>query len=150
MINGKYRFDPTKLHENHTKNLNAAKEAIDQGVSPIAIDNTNMSVSVIYPYWKYAKDNGYDVRIINPGDWEDGLVHNGKKLDWSQVAKDQSVKESLRKQLLERQKNPDRVAKEQSLPEAAINRFVDNISSITKITNKDMERHHQESLAKNQ
>ena len=42
------------------------KAAVDLGISPVIVDNTNTTKSQFERYFKYAEDNGYKVRIEEP------------------------------------------------------------------------------------
>lgn len=63
---GTYNFDVNKLHRHHEANLKRAKEAVDNGVSPIVIDNTNISIRDFYKYAQYAHQHGYNVEYATP------------------------------------------------------------------------------------
>ena len=52
-----------KLGEYHGKNLARAVAAMDQGISPIIIDNTNIKPKAFKPYVEEAKKRGYSIRI---------------------------------------------------------------------------------------
>uniref|UniRef100_A0A1I8F0A2 Smr domain-containing protein n=1 Tax=Wuchereria bancrofti TaxID=6293 RepID=A0A1I8F0A2_WUCBA len=66
MQNGVYRFDPTKLDEYHQKNWKEAKDAIQQGIKPIIIDNTNIFVTHMKPYINLAVKNLYEIYFVEP------------------------------------------------------------------------------------
>lgn len=60
----------SKLGDAHTTTQNKAKEMIDQGISPIIIDNTNIKKSEIKLYTDYAKLNGYHIVVReSSSDW---------------------------------------------------------------------------------
>ena len=44
-------------------NLKKFKLAVDQGVTPIILDNTNIMVQYMQPYAEYAKKNDYKIII---------------------------------------------------------------------------------------
>ncbi|VIO90575.1 Smr domain containing protein [Brugia malayi] len=64
--NGVYQFDPTKLDEYHQKNWKEAKDAIQQGIKPIIIDNTNIFVTHMKPYINLAVKNLYEIYFVEP------------------------------------------------------------------------------------
>uniref|UniRef100_A0A1I7W0J6 Smr domain-containing protein n=1 Tax=Loa loa TaxID=7209 RepID=A0A1I7W0J6_LOALO len=66
MQNGVYQFDPTKLDEYHQKNWKEAKDAIQQGVKVIIIDNTNIFVAHMKPYINLAVKNLYEIYFVEP------------------------------------------------------------------------------------
>ena len=49
MVQGEYKFDPTKLGQYHGQNLDRFQNAIMNGVAPIVVDNTNIQK------WEYSK-----------------------------------------------------------------------------------------------
>ena len=64
--NGEYKFDVNRIGEAHRWNEERAKKAIQQGVSPIIIDNTNVQAWHAKPYVLEAMNNGYEVEIAEP------------------------------------------------------------------------------------
>jgi predicted kinase len=68
---GQYNFNPQKLSEAHTWNFERALKALDDGISPIVIDNTNIQAWEAQRYVKAAIENGYRVEIKEPDtDWK--------------------------------------------------------------------------------
>lgn len=63
---GEYKFDPSLLGKHHQTNQNLAKEAMQQGISPIVIDNTNTTMKEMQPYVLLAKEFGYKVQFQEP------------------------------------------------------------------------------------
>lgn len=63
VVNGEYRFDPTKLSDNHRRNLEAFRESLRQGVSIVICDNTNVLHEHYEPYIAAAVEFGYLVEI---------------------------------------------------------------------------------------
>jgi len=58
------------LSRMHSKNLQNAKKSIDEGVSPVIIDNTHIRANEAKAYVKYALEAGYDdanIRIVDVG-----------------------------------------------------------------------------------
>src|SRR5437762_22337 len=65
-VNGEYKFDPNKKDLYHALNLKRAKEAIQQGISPIIIDNTNVKFEYAKPYAQEAFKFSYGVKVVEP------------------------------------------------------------------------------------
>jgi len=63
MINGEYQFDRDFVSEAHFWNQNRAIQAMDKGVSPIVIDNTNVEAWEPKFYVEEAMKRGYRVEI---------------------------------------------------------------------------------------
>lgn len=63
--NGQYVYKPTKLHEFHTQNLAEFTHAAEQGISLIAVDNTNITHRSYMPYVEAARSNGYQVWAVS-------------------------------------------------------------------------------------
>jgi adenylate kinase family enzyme len=78
MINGEYKFDPKKLSEAHQWNQTRAKKAMEQGISPIVIDNTNVRFSDFKIYLIFAKQYGYEVKFVQPNWHKDLYTPEGK------------------------------------------------------------------------
>jgi len=66
MNNGKYEFDPNKLGEYHQLNYRNAVGAMEAGLSPIVIDNTNINSFQVRGYVKAGVENGYQVEFKEP------------------------------------------------------------------------------------
>ncbi|XP_075055080.1 uncharacterized protein LOC142140960 [Mixophyes fleayi] len=64
-----YTYDVKLLGDAHCWNHNRAKRAMDDGRSPIIIDNTNIQGWEMKPYVQMAIDRGYDVEILEPDTW---------------------------------------------------------------------------------
>jgi predicted kinase len=63
---GNYKWDADKLTAAHRWNFERVKKAISQGISPIILDNTNVTkldLRQIKPLIEYAENQGYKVRI---------------------------------------------------------------------------------------
>lgn len=63
---GKYQFDQSKLKINHELNLNRTKKAMENGISPVVVDNTNVSSDDIRPYVELAHKLGYKIEFREP------------------------------------------------------------------------------------
>jgi len=70
MVGDEYKFDIDFIDEAHGWNNMRVKDAIDEGVSPVVLDNTNVEAWHPKKVVEYAKANGYGVEIIEPEtDW---------------------------------------------------------------------------------
>lgn len=56
----------SKLKKAHGDNLTRFKQAVDQGVTPVIVDNTNIVADRMKPYAIYANDAGYKIEIHEP------------------------------------------------------------------------------------
>jgi len=63
---GKYVFDSNKSPEYHKKNVDRTEDAMNRSMSPIVIDNTNITASAMKPYVELADKYGYDVSFAKP------------------------------------------------------------------------------------
>lgn len=61
---GKYCFDKTRLSEAHEWNKTRTKQSIQEGRSPIIIDNTNVEVWEMMPYVALALRSKYHVCVL--------------------------------------------------------------------------------------
>lgn len=64
MEGGEYRFDPKQIGANHAKNQERARQACEDGISPIVIDNTNTQKWEARPYVEMARKYSYHVRFV--------------------------------------------------------------------------------------
>lgn len=92
IVNGKYVFDPEKLPEYHAKNMARTEQLMmgtkhEKPLSPLFIDNTNIDIHHIMPYYDLAIKHNYTPVITNMRDyhvekyneiWIDGK--DGKKM----------------------------------------------------------------------
>lgn len=60
-----YKFDPSKLGEAHETCMRNFVRSVYLGTTYIAVDNTNISVAEIAPYYSVARAFGYNVEIVN-------------------------------------------------------------------------------------
>ena len=65
-IGGKYVFKPEDTVPFHQKNIQRAKDAMQTGITPVIIDNTNIQYKYAEPYVKLAKKFGYEIKVIEP------------------------------------------------------------------------------------
>lgn len=69
MVDGVYKFDPSKLPEYHRKNLEKAIEHMRLGYNVI-VDNTNVQRWQCREYVRFAVENNIPVNFIRvTGDW---------------------------------------------------------------------------------
>ncbi|XP_058886463.1 NEDD4-binding protein 2-like 2 isoform X2 [Acipenser ruthenus] len=61
-----YSYDPSLLGDAHEWNKKKAGEAMDQGKSPVIIDNTNTQAWEMKPYVELALERGYRVEFHEP------------------------------------------------------------------------------------
>ncbi|XP_038256096.2 uncharacterized protein LOC119854919 isoform X2 [Dermochelys coriacea] len=64
-----YTYNVAQLGEAHDWNQKRAKQAMDQGRSPIIIDNTNTQAWEMKPYVETALGKGYRVEFHEPDTW---------------------------------------------------------------------------------
>lgn len=65
-VRGVYKHDKSRIPEAHMWNQRRAQKAMEQGISPIIIDNTNIEIWEMEPYAKAAIKNGYIINVIEP------------------------------------------------------------------------------------
>jgi len=58
-----YDFDRSKIGQAHEWNQNRAREAMEQGLSPLVIDGTNTQLWEMKPYVESGVANGYDIEF---------------------------------------------------------------------------------------
>lgn len=63
---GIYKFDIDKIGYYHYLNFMASLESIKRGITPIVIDNTNITASNCRNYVDAARTYGYEVQVIEP------------------------------------------------------------------------------------
>ncbi|XP_071990493.1 uncharacterized protein [Engystomops pustulosus] len=64
-----YTYDVKLLGDAHSWNQNRARRALDDGRSPVIIDNTNIQGWEMKPYVQMAVDRRYDVEFMEPDTW---------------------------------------------------------------------------------
>lgn len=63
-------WSPDKLRKAHETNQQAFAYAVDNGVSPVIVDNTNVTTQNFRYYAEYAHKAGYEIKIEEPeSDW---------------------------------------------------------------------------------
>lgn len=60
------RWDGAVLRKAHAQTLIGFKLAVDQAVTPLIVDNTNVRAREPAAYVRYAIDNGYEVKLVEP------------------------------------------------------------------------------------
>ena len=63
---GNYNFNQEDLIPNHQKNVRRAYQAMQQGISPVIIDNTNLKYEYAESYVRFAHKYGYQVKVVEP------------------------------------------------------------------------------------
>ena len=66
MVNGEYKFNPSQIGRAHQWNQERAKNAMQSGITPIVIDNTNVQAWQMKFYVEEARKNGYKIEIKEP------------------------------------------------------------------------------------
>jgi len=101
-----YKFDASKLAQAHQWNQQRTEEAMKQNISPIGVDNTNLSWWEIEPYAKMAKKHKYDIKFIeSTSPWWNEFKETGDvdKLIYTLKQKNQhNVPEEALKRMLQR------------------------------------------------
>ncbi|KAK7496517.1 hypothetical protein BaRGS_00012169 [Batillaria attramentaria] len=64
--NGLYEYNKDELSEAHAWNKQRVKEALERGVTPIIVDNTNVMIWEMLPYAQLADNRGYAVEVLEP------------------------------------------------------------------------------------
>ncbi|XP_040196364.1 uncharacterized protein LOC120929168 isoform X2 [Rana temporaria] len=64
-----YTYDVKLLGDAHNWNRNRAQRAMDDEISPIIIDNTNIQGWEMKPYVQMALESGYAVEFLEPNTW---------------------------------------------------------------------------------
>ena len=76
--NGNYNFDRKKLSVAHKWNQDRTEEAMQQGNSPIVVDNTHVKLWEIRKSVELAQQYGYEVKFAKP-DWSTELYNEEGK-----------------------------------------------------------------------
>ncbi|XP_064907555.1 uncharacterized protein LOC102091118 isoform X2 [Columba livia] len=64
-----YMYDAAQLGDAHEWNQKRAKQAMEEGKSPVIIDNTNTQAWEMKPYVEVALEKGYKVEFHEPDTW---------------------------------------------------------------------------------
>ncbi len=78
MRNGKYIFDIKQLHRAHLWNQQRTERALQQGISPVVIDNTNIKFWEMKEYVKLGIKYGYEIEFVQPNWHKDLYISDGK------------------------------------------------------------------------
>lgn len=109
MKGDKYEFDPNGLAAAHGTCQRLTEEAMQKGVSPVAVDNTFTTKREIKPYAILARNYGYKLKFVEP-DWSPELRNEDGTWNADFIEK--------------MQKNPDRVRMNKSLPRNVVDKMV--------------------------
>lgn len=71
MTDGKYAFNPTKLGENHARNLSNFIQGCSEGIPCMIVDNTNTQAWEYMAYVEAAKALDYEIFVIIVGQPKD-------------------------------------------------------------------------------
>lgn len=72
----KDNWDGENISKAHRENLDAFRRAVDNGVTPLILDNQNIRARDFKSYIEYADKNGYEVKIKEPdSEWWKDNVH---------------------------------------------------------------------------
>lgn len=66
MVEGKYMFNPQSLYAAHQWNQERALKAMQQGITPLVIDNTNVTFKDMRYYVEQGKNHGYRIEFAEP------------------------------------------------------------------------------------
>jgi predicted kinase len=61
---GEYDFDMDKIQEAHEWNQGRVRDAVEEGMDPVVVDNTTVQAWEAKPYVEMAQDAGYDVEVV--------------------------------------------------------------------------------------
>lgn len=90
---GSYAFDPSLLGAAHKQCQDRTAKALEQGKTPVIIDNTNTTkkeLSQLKPIIEYAKSLGYSIRIEEPDTqwWKERNVDEFEKKNTHKVPRE--------------------------------------------------------------
>lgn len=71
---GEYKFDPAKLGEYHSRNLQHATDLMAEGCN-VVVDNTNILQKHVQPYVNAARQHGYHVQFVRITGDNFGNIH---------------------------------------------------------------------------
>eukprot|EP00062_Callorhinchus_milii_P007052 gi/632948218/ref/XP_007889471.1/ PREDICTED: uncharacterized protein LOC103177205 isoform X2 [Callorhinchus milii] len=97
---GSYWFNSSLLGEAHEWNQERAKQIMDEGVTPVIIDNTNIQAWEMKPYVEMAADRGYRVDFQEPDTWWKFDVSELEKRNKHRVPREKII------QMMERFEHP--------------------------------------------
>lgn len=73
--NGQYSFDTALLEKHHCLNKLAFLKSLQEGVSLVICDNTNIEAWQYEPYIQQASGAGYDVELVSIGLFKNEAAH---------------------------------------------------------------------------
>lgn len=111
--NNVYKFDPSKIKDNHDQNFYNFRNSLRNGVNVVIVDNTNITPFEYERYVNEAKSNGYQVDFSQFGR-DFGVDDSGNKLTADQL------KERVR---LRAQKDPSAATPPENVIDMAYNRY---------------------------
>lgn len=96
-------FNVEKLRSAHHQTHSQFKIKVDQGITPLIIDNTNIRKEYMRPFIEYAEKEGYEIRIEYPDSpwWKDVAKH----LSLKPAERNQKELDSALKVLYDRQRH---------------------------------------------
>ncbi|XP_053604494.1 uncharacterized protein LOC128671769 isoform X2 [Plodia interpunctella] len=65
-MRGPYEFNKFRLKDAHAWNQHRSRIAMESGLSPVIIDNTNIEIWEMEPYFRNGVANGYKIEILEP------------------------------------------------------------------------------------
>ncbi|XP_069826006.1 uncharacterized protein [Dendropsophus ebraccatus] len=83
-----YTYHVNRLGDAHSWNQNRARRALDDGRSPVIIDNTNIQSWEMKPYVQMAVDRGYNVEFLEPDTWWKQDAHELEKRNTHRVPRE--------------------------------------------------------------
>lgn len=83
-----YTYDVKLLGDAHNWNQNRARRALDDGRSPVIIDNTNIQGWEMKPYVQMAVDRGYNIEFLEPDTWWKQDAHELEKRNTHRVPRE--------------------------------------------------------------
>lgn len=63
---GSYQFNPKEISLAHDWNQERVEDAMNKGIGPVVVDNTNIKYEHVEPYLKMAEAYGYKVTVAVP------------------------------------------------------------------------------------
>jgi len=61
-----YSFDPQRIRQNHQRNKERCTIAMELGITPLFVDNTNSTLWEMRSYIELADKHGYSIHVIDP------------------------------------------------------------------------------------
>ncbi|XP_056417866.1 NEDD4-binding protein 2-like 2 [Hyla sarda] len=83
-----YTYDVKLLGDAHSWNQNRARRALNDGCSPVIIDNTNIQSWEMKPYVQMAIDRSYYIEFLEPDTWWKKDAHELEKRNTHRVPRE--------------------------------------------------------------